>query len=46
MTEYELKLKKIPSKLYTQKGKEIGESRIDYMEHFFLRLNKELDGEY
>ncbi len=45
MTEYELKLKKIPSKLYTQKGKEIGESRIEYMEYFFLRLNRELDGD-
>ena len=42
--EYEVKLKKIPSKLYTKKGKEIGEKRIAFMEEYFSRLKEEING--
>lgn len=40
--EYEVKLKKIPDKLYTKKAKEIGEDRIEFMEQYFNRLKLEL----
>ena len=42
--EYEVKLKKIPDKLYTKKAKEIGEDRIEFMEQYFNRLKSELQG--
>lgn len=42
--EYELKLKKIPERLYTQKAKEISLGRIAYMEDFFDTLRGEIDG--
>lgn len=44
LIEYEYKLKKIPERLYTQKGKEIGKSRLEYMDMFFSRLEKEQNG--
>jgi len=40
--EYEVKLKKIPDKLYTKKAKEIGRDRIKFMEQYFNRLKLEL----
>lgn len=40
--EYEIKFKKIPARLYTQKGKDIGEIRLNFMKDFFTQLNKEL----
>lgn len=40
--EYEVKLKKIPNKLYTKKAKEIGEDRTKFMEQYFNRLKLEL----
>lgn len=40
--EYEVKLKKIPDKLYTKKAKELGEDRIEFMEQYFNRLKLEL----
>src|SRR6056297_760393 len=43
--EYEFKFKKIPSKLFTQKAIEIGKKRLGYMENYFTRLSKEIDGE-
>jgi uncharacterized protein len=43
--EYEFKFKKIPSKLFTQKAIEIGNKRLEYMENYFTRLSKEIDGE-
>lgn len=43
--EFELKFKKIPDKLYTSKAKEIAEQRINFMEQFFNRLEKEIEGE-
>ena len=43
--EFELKLKKIPHRLYTQKAKEIALRRISYMEEFFGTLKDEINGE-
>jgi uncharacterized protein len=42
--EYEIKLKKIPEKLYTEKAKQIGEDRIRYMDGFFKKLKLEMEG--
>ncbi len=42
--EYEVKFKKIPDKLYTQKAKEIGKERLNFMEIYFDRLKLEIDG--
>lgn len=42
--EYEVKFKKIPDKLYTQKAKEIGKERLNFMEMYFDRLKLEIDG--
>jgi uncharacterized protein len=40
--EYEIKFKKIPARLYTQKGKDMGETRLNFMKDFFTQLSKEL----
>lgn len=45
MMEYEYKFKKIPNKLFTIKGREIGSIRLEYMKEFFERLEKEILGE-
>ena len=42
--EYEVKFKKIPDKLYTQKAKEIGKERLNFMKVYFDRLKLEIDG--
>ena len=42
--EFELKLKKIPEKLYTAKAKKIAESRIKYMQTYFQTLEDEIHG--
>lgn len=42
--EYELKLKQIPEKLCTEEAKNIAERRMKYMEFYFSRLKKEIDG--
>lgn len=42
--EYEVKFKKIPEKLYTKKAKEIGVSRLNFMNEFFNRLGMEIEG--
>lgn len=42
--EYEVKFKKIPSKLYTRKAKEIGKERLEFMDDYFDRLMLEIDG--
>ena len=42
--EYEVKLKKIPDKLYTKKAKEIGKERLKFMEEYFNRLQMEIEG--
>lgn len=43
--EFELKLKKIPDRLFTEKAKEIANKRIEYMEEFFKTLQQEINGE-
>jgi uncharacterized protein len=43
--EYETKFKHIPSKLYTQKARKMAEQRLKYMDQFFKRMKKEIDGE-
>jgi len=45
LIEYELKFKKIPDKLYTDKAKEIGTQRLIFMKSFFNRLNLEMNSE-
>lgn len=42
--EFELKLKKIPERLFTPKAREIARDRIAYMEAFFGTLEKEIHG--
>ncbi|WP_297430022.1 HD domain-containing protein [Clostridium sp.] len=42
--EYEVKFKKIPDKLYTEKAKEIGKERLKFMDEYFNRLKLEIDG--
>ncbi|AQR97999.1 HD domain-containing protein [Clostridium saccharoperbutylacetonicum] len=42
--EYEVKFKKIPNKLYTEKAKEIGKERLKFMDEYFNRLKSEIEG--
>lgn len=42
--EYEMKFKKIPGRLYTEKGREVAKERIIYMDNFFEKLRNEIDG--
>jgi len=42
--EYEVKFKKIPEKLYTEKAKEIGKKRLKFMEEYFNILKLEIKG--
>lgn len=42
--EYEVKFKKIPDKLYTEKAKEIGRERLEFMDEYFNRLKGEIKG--
>lgn len=42
--EYEVKFKKVPNKLYTDKGKEIGRERLKFMDEYFNRLKLEMLG--
>lgn len=43
--EYNIKLKNIKDKMLTREGKRVAEGRHSFMEEFFTRLNKEVDGE-
>jgi len=43
--EFELKFKHIPDKLYTSKAKEFAKQRMEYVEQFFERLKREINGE-
>ncbi len=43
--EYEVKLKKIPERLYTDFAKQMVQSRIKYMDGFFSKLEMEVKGE-
>lgn len=42
--EFELKLKKIPEKLYTEEAKKIAFERVKYMAEFFKTLRAEING--
>jgi len=42
--EYEVKFKKIPDKLYTEKAREIGKERLKFMDEYFTRLKLEIHG--
>lgn len=42
--EFEMKLKKIPDRLYTNKAKEIAEKRLKFMKKYFKILKEEIDG--
>lgn len=42
--EYEIKLKKIKNRLYTETAKKLAKNRMDYMEEFFTRLKNEVNG--
>jgi len=42
--EFELKLKKIPERLYTSGAKEIARDRLCFMEMFFQNLKDEIEG--
>lgn len=42
--EYELKLKKIPKVLYTEKARKIAKRRMSIMAQFFKQLKKEVEG--
>ena len=44
LIEYEVKLKKIPDRLYTNKAKEIGKERLKFMDEYFNRLKLEMEG--
>jgi len=43
--EFETKFKYIPNKLFTRKGKMIGKKRLKFMQEFFERMEKEVNGE-
>jgi uncharacterized protein len=43
--EFEMKLKLIPSRLYTDEAKRIAEERVKVMENFFNRLERDVRGE-
>lgn len=40
--EYELKLRKIPNRLYTREAKKVAVERIKFMDKFFTHLRKEV----
>jgi uncharacterized protein len=42
--EFELKLKHIPERLYTQKAKDMARERLRFMDEFFKRLRNEISG--
>lgn len=42
--EYEVKFKKIPDKLYTEKARELGKERLKFMDEYFNRLMAEIKG--
>ncbi len=43
--EFELKFKRIPSKLYTEKAKQVAEEKVRFMAQFYDRLRKDVKGE-
>lgn len=43
--EFEVKLKNIPERLYTEKAKQMARDRIAFMREFFTRIEREIKGE-
>ncbi len=43
--EFYLIQRKLPKKMYTTEAKKLASERIKFMEDFFARMNKEIDGE-
>lgn len=43
--EFEVKLKKIPERLFTDEAKSIARERLTFMEKFFKRIEQEINGE-
>ncbi|PIP30939.1 phosphohydrolase [bacterium (Candidatus Howlettbacteria) CG23_combo_of_CG06-09_8_20_14_all_37_9] len=43
--EFLVKLRHVKERMLTEEGKRIAEARHDFMEHFFERINLEVDGE-
>jgi uncharacterized protein len=44
--KFELKFKRVPERLYTQKAREIAKERLRFMENFFEKLKMEIKGQY
>ena len=42
--EFELKLKRLPQKIYTQNAKKMAQERLSYMKSFFIRMKEEIPG--
>ena len=42
--EFEVKFKRIPGKLYTEKAKKVAEEKIGFMTQFYERLGREVKG--
>lgn len=42
---YEVKLKKIPERLYTDFARSMAKERIEFMDRFFSKLEREVMGE-
>ena len=42
--EFEIKLKRLPERLYTRKAKKIAKERLAYMRSFFNKIKKEIKG--
>jgi uncharacterized protein len=42
--EFQIKLVRIPEKLYTKSAREIGERRVNFMKGYYNRLQKEFEG--
>jgi len=43
--EFEIKIKRIPENLFTEKAKEVARKRIEFMQTFFDRLKNDIKGE-
>ncbi len=43
--EYEMKFKHLPERLFTENAKQIAKDRLKFMDQFFERLKKEIEGE-
>lgn len=44
LTQFELKFRHIPERLYTQEAREIAKERMQFMQNFFEKLKREIKG--